>query len=68
MIFKVIFIALACIYSVINLLTAKLMSAREMQRSFINGQCLVGKILANIFYAPAWFLKALRLAVIAAIA
>lgn len=68
MLLKVVLIVLACIYLAINLLTAKLMSVKKMQHDFVEGQCLVGKILANIFYAPAWFLKALRFIVTAAIA
>lgn len=51
-------------YAVTNLFTAKCWSAWEMKRDFINGQCLVGRIFANIFYAPAWFLKGVRFVVL----
>lgn len=64
---KIMLIVIACIYVAFNLLTAKLMSAKEMRKSFIDGQCTVGRVFANIFYAPAWFLKAIRFVVIAAI-
>ena len=50
-----------------NIITAKFYSAKEMHDDFISGQCLVGKIAANIFYAPAWFLKGLRFIVILSI-
>ena len=60
---KILFIAIACLYAAINLVTAKVMNAKEMKEEFITGQCLVGKIAANIFYAPAWLLKALKVIV-----
>lgn len=57
---KIFIIAVICLYAAINIVTAKVMNAKEMKEEFINGQCLVGKIAANIFYAPAWLLKALK--------
>ena len=57
---KIFIIAVICLYAAINIVTAKVMSAKEMKEEFITGQCLVGKIAANIFYAPAWLLKALK--------
>lgn len=51
---------LLTVYILINFATAKQMSARSMYSEFVEGQCVVGKICANIFYAPAWFLKGLR--------
>lgn len=57
---KILFIALVCLYAAINIVTAKVMNAKEMKEEFITGQCLVGKIAANIFYALAWLLKALK--------
>ena len=57
---KIFIIAVICLYAAINIVTAKVMSAAEMKEKYINGQCLVGKIAANIFYAPAWLLKALK--------
>lgn len=57
---KILFIALVCLYAAINIVTAKVMNAKEMKEKYIDGQCLVGKIAANIFYAPAWLLKALK--------
>ncbi len=64
---KIILIVVACIYAAFNILTAKLMSAKEMRESFVEGQCTVGVVFANIFYAPAWFLKAIRFLVVATI-
>ncbi len=57
---KIFIIAVICLYAAINIVTAKVMNAKEMKEEFITGQCLVGKIAANIFYAPAWLLKALK--------
>lgn len=51
----------------INLVVAKKMTAREMYEDFINGQCTVGMICANIFYALAWFLKGIKFVVLTTI-
>lgn len=40
------------------------MSAAEMQRRFVDGQNLVGKIATNIFYGFAWILKGLKFVVV----
>ena len=55
------------VWAAINIFTIKMMSAKQMRDEFIEGQCLVGKICANIFYAPAWFFKGLRFVVLCAI-
>ena len=68
MLLKIILSALALFYLATNILTAKRMSARGMYNTFIDGQCLVGAICANIYYLPAWLLQALRRAVLAMIA
>lgn len=60
---KIFIIAVICLYAAINIVTAKVMNAKEMKEEFITGQCLVGKIAANIFYVPAWLLKALKVVV-----
>lgn len=57
---KILVIAIICLYVAINIVTAKVMTVKEMKEEFIIGQCLIGKIVANIFYAPAWLLKALK--------
>ena len=64
MITKIILIIIACIYVAFNFLTAKLMNAKEMKHEFVDGQCVVGRVFANIFYLPAWVLKALRFVVV----
>ena len=59
---------IAAIWFVVsNIYVTKVMSAREMVEEFIEGQCFVGKIFANIFYAPAWVFKGLRFVVVATI-
>lgn len=55
------------VYTALNFVTANRKSAKEMKRDFVDGQCLVGKIFANIFYAPAWLLKGLHFIVVATI-
>lgn len=65
---KIFEIAIICVYLAFNFITAKVMSASRMRKEFIDGQCLIGKICANIFYAPAWMLKGLRFIVLAAVA
>lgn len=64
---KALLIVIMVLYIVFNIITAKLYSAREMKHDFIDGQCIVGKILANTFYLPAWALKGLRFIVVAMI-
>lgn len=60
---KILIIALVCLYAAINIVTSKVMNTKEMKEEFIDGQCLVGKIAANIFYTPAWLLKALKVVI-----
>ena len=50
-----------------NAFATKFMTAKQMCDDFINGQCLVGKICANAFYAPAWVLKGFRFLVLCTI-
>lgn len=64
---KALLIIVVVLYTAFNLITAKLYSAREMKHDFIDGQCVVGKVFANIFYLPAWVLKGLRFIVVAVI-
>lgn len=35
-------------------------SGEEMYAELVNGQCVVGLVAANIFYAPAWILKVVK--------
>lgn len=65
---KILGIALICVYFAFNILTAKVMTAKRMKHEFIEGQCLIGKIFANLFYAPAWILKGCRALALAVIA
>lgn len=64
---KALLIIIVVLYTAFNLITAKLYSAREMKHNFIDGQCVVGKVFANLFYLPAWVLKGLRFIVVAVI-
>lgn len=51
-----------------NFYVAGEMSAKAMYREFVHGQCFVGKICTNIFYAPAWIMKFLKAAIVMIIA
>jgi len=68
MIWNVIGLIVAIIYIIFNVFIAKRMSAKSMKREFVEGQCFVGKVFANIFYAPAWLLKGIKAVVMATIA
>lgn len=57
---KIMIIVVICLYAAFNFVTAKMMNASEMKEHFIDGQCVVGKIAANVFYIPAWVLKGLK--------
>ena len=67
MVGKVLLIIIAFTYIVFNIVTSKHMNAKQMKEEFVDGQCTVGRILANIFYAPAWFLKLVRLIVVSTV-
>lgn len=56
----IIIIAIICLYLALNIATANIFTAKEMHKRFIHGQCIVGRIVANIFYAPAWLLKGVK--------
>ena len=60
---KVLEIVGLLVFAISNVYVAREMSAKKMYREFIEGQCLVGAICANIFYAPAWALKFLKAAI-----
>lgn len=64
---KALLIIIVVLYTAFNLITAKLYSAQEMKHDFIDGQCVVGKVFANIFYLPAWVLKGLRYVIVTVI-
>lgn len=57
-------IAIACLYIAFNIVTSKLLTAKEMKTRFIDGQCIVGKISANAFYSIAWLLKGIKFVII----
>lgn len=58
---KIIIIAVAVlIVAVCNIIVAVQYNPKQMKKKFIDGQCVVGKIAAAIFYAPAWILKGLK--------
>lgn len=61
---KILFIAFICLYIAFNIVTSKLLTAKEMKNKFIDGQCIVGKIAANAFYSVAWLLKGIKFVIV----
>ena len=61
---NILIIVVLCAHIAFNILVAKFMSVAEMQRRFVDGQNVVGKIATNIFYAFAWLLKGLKFVII----
>lgn len=57
---KIISIIALSLWVISNLYVAVTETAEKMREDFVKNQCLVGKICANIFYAPAWVLKMLK--------
>ncbi len=64
MLIKILLIVALVIYAAFNLYTAKVFSVRQMKENFVDGQCAVGRVFVNIFYAPAWVLKVIRIIVV----
>lgn len=64
---KIFIIALICLYLAFNFATSKMFTAKEMKTRFIDGQCVVGKIAANIFYSVAWLLKGIEIVILATV-
>ncbi|MGN1316670.1 MAG: hypothetical protein ACI4VW_06340 [Acutalibacteraceae bacterium] len=60
---KILMIAIICLYIALNITTSKMLTAKEMKNRFIDGQCIIGKIAANIFYCVAWLLKGIKFVV-----
>lgn len=59
-----ILIIIICLYLAFNIVTSKMLTAKEMKTRFIDGQCIVDKIAANAFYSIAWLLKGLKFIII----
>lgn len=61
---NILIIIVICLYVAFNIVTSRLLTAKEMKSRFIDGQCVVGKIAANAFYCVAWFLKGVKFIVV----
>lgn len=57
---NILIIAIICLYIAFNIVTSKLLTAKEMKSRFIDGQCIIGRIAANAFYSFAWLLKGIK--------
>lgn len=60
----IIIVAVAVGIAAINVITALKFSAKEMKEHFIDGNCVVGRIAAGIFYSPAWIIKAIKFVIL----
>lgn len=64
---KAVFILLFVAWLAVNFITSKCKSSQQLASMILSGHCFVGKASAMAFYAPAWFLKAIREIVLATI-
>ncbi len=53
----VVLLVLVAAVVTVNVIVATTMTTEEMKRDLYYGQCLAGKIFANILYALAWTIK-----------
>ena len=67
MLLKIIFSIIAILYLAVNIWTSVCFDPEQMRERYVKGQCNVGKISAAVFYAPAWFTKVFKWAVVRAI-
>ena len=67
MIFTIILIVLGVIYAGFIIQATGWMTIIDMKTKFWKEQNIVGKILLNIFYLPAWALKLLRITLVAVV-
>ena len=68
MFFEIISLIIMINYFLLNFYVAFSMSSKDMKSDFIDNQILVGKIISNIFFIPAWFMKCLRFVILTTIA
>lgn len=68
MFFEIISLIIIINYFLLNFYVAFSMSSKSMKSNFIDNQILVGKIISNIFFIPAWFMKCLRFIILTTIA
>lgn len=64
---KALIVIMTIVWVVSNVVVSKKMSASQLGKMVYSGSCLVGKVFASLFYAPAWFLKGVRVVVLATI-
>lgn len=67
MIFTIITVIFCLIYAGFIIQATGWMTINDMKRKFWDEQTVIGKILLNIFYLPAWVLKLLRIALVAVV-
>lgn len=67
MILTIIAIILGLIYAGFIIQATGWMTINDMKEKFWDEQTVIGKVLLNIFYLPAWALKLLRIALVAVV-
>lgn len=61
---NILIITIICLYLAFNIVTSKMLTAKEMKSRFIDGQCIIGRIATNAFYSFAWLLKGIKFIII----
>jgi hypothetical protein len=64
---KIAFLIIVGIYALLNLVVAFGMSLKAMYEDFWVGQCWIGRICANLFFAMAWIIKGCLYALVIAL-
>lgn len=67
MIFTIITVIFCLIYAGFIIQATGWMTINDMKKKFWDEQTVIGKVLLNIFYLPAWALKLLRIALVAVV-
>lgn len=57
---KIVIWLFIALWTVANAYETYSKSSKEMYDELVTGQCLVGMVAANAFYAPAWLLKGIK--------
>lgn len=60
MVFTILFFATLALWMWCNLCVTFSLTAEQMTQKYITNQCFIGKVVANIFYMPAWGFKLLK--------
>lgn len=68
MFMKILIIMLISLYLIFNVVVAMTHTTKQMKRKLDDERSLLDKVFLAMFYAPAWVLKGIKIAIIALIA